>query len=269
VKGIRSIVYHIADNSLGYYEAGRPCLFYDESFTSLHIRVLFETKDHALRFDSCIRQEGYKLSPLNSLEIKCEVAPVFNLVIGARVYSSDYVPTDFDSPQETLSAANETISVVTQSYPEFIYQRIESDRIFGSHLSAESCHLISKAHCSKYPATYEKYDGDMNNRLAMSRGMHGYFYGLSTDVPLFNLSIYCISQQPDLDDRYRVDMIVTVIDQESAALVFNRLKEGSVATDNPLSMLTYVHVLDPIIFRRCLEWKEKEISKRWKEYLGT
>ena len=100
----------------------------------------------------------------------------------------------------------------------------------------------------------------------MSRDLHGFFDELNTTVPLFKLSIIDISQNQVMDSRYRVDIAVTMLNQESAELVTRRLIEGSVATSDPLVWRTFVYVLNPNVFKKCLVWKENEIQKRWNEF---
>jgi hypothetical protein len=87
--------------------------------------------------------------------------------------------------------------------------------MFGIYGKAESCHLISKAHCQKYES-YLRFDNDPNNRLALSRDLHGFFDELNTRVPLFKLSIIDISPNQVLDSRYRVNIALTILNQESA-----------------------------------------------------
>ncbi|KAL5038673.1 hypothetical protein RTP6_7791 [Batrachochytrium dendrobatidis] len=259
-------MYRNADNHLGYYESGQPAFFYEENKPTLKINVLFETKENALRFDSHLRNESITInSPMNSLTINSSVSTTSTAQLGERIYYKDYIPTDSESPQDTQSVITIQFSTFEKTSDEFKYQRIEKLSIFGSMGKAESCHLISDSHCRNYPS-YEKYDKDPNNRLAMSMDLHGWFINLSTEIPLFYLKIVSISDSVIVEDRYKVVLAVVALNQESADMIFYRLIEGSTQTDNPLIMNTSVHVTNPTIFRKCLEWKEKETTKKWDDY---
>ncbi|EGF82601.1 hypothetical protein BATDEDRAFT_86546 [Batrachochytrium dendrobatidis JAM81] len=266
VKGVCSRMYRNADNYLGYYESGQPAFFYEENKPTLKINVLFETKENALRFDSHLRNESITInSPMNSLTINSSVSTTSTAQLGERIYYKDYIPTDSELPQDTQSVITIQFSTFEKTSDEFKYQRIEKLSIFGSMGKAESCHLISDSHCRNYPS-YEKYDKDPNNRLAMSMDLHGWFINLSTEIPLFYLKIVSISDSVIVEDRYKVVLAVVALNQESADMIFYRLIEGSTKTDNPLIMNTSVHVTNPTIFRKCLEWKEKETMKKWDDY---
>ena len=127
---------------------------------------------------------------------------------------------------------------------------------------------MSASHCKKYFQSYGQYDKDPNNRLAMSRDLHGWFDQLNTDTPLFYLKIVSVSDTPVLEGRYKVVLAVKALNQESANMIFWRLIEGSTSTEDPLIMHTSVHVTKPNVFKVCLEWKENQILKAWKEYLS-
>jgi hypothetical protein len=173
----------------------------------------------------------------------------------------DYIPTDSESPQDTQSAITIQFSTFEETSDLFKFQRIERLSIFGSMGKAESCHLMSGSHCRRYPS-YSQYDNDPNNRLAMSRDLHGWFDHLNTEIPLFYLKVVSISESVIVVGRYRVEIAVVALNQESADMIFCRLIEGSTRTNNPLVMNISVHVTNPTIFQKCLEWKEKENKKK-------
>jgi hypothetical protein len=100
----------------------------------------------------------------------------------------------------------------------------------------------------------------------MSRDLHGWFDHLNTEIPLFYLKVVSISESVIVAGRYRVEIAVVAFNQESADMIFCRLIEGSTRTNNPLVMNTSVHVTNPTIFQKCLEWKEKENQKKWADY---
>jgi len=52
----------------------------------------------------------------------------------------------------------------------------------------------------------KRYYKDENNRLALSRDMHGWFDALSTQVPRFNVRFIAVSETPILECRYEVKL---------------------------------------------------------------
>ena len=268
VKGVRSRMYRHADNQLGYYEQDQPAFYYDESGENLKINVLFKTEERALKFESLMINESITFqSPMNSLEISAQVTSgTFQL--GGRIFTVHYIPADFESPQNTPSVITLKFSTVEETSDIFKYQRIEKLSVFGGIGKAESCHLMSASHCKMFPQSYDQYDIDPNNRLAMSRDLHGWFDQLNSYTPLFYLKIVSITDAPVLEGRFKVMLAVVALNQESANMIFCRLIEGSSATDNPLIMHTFVHVTKPNVFKKCLEWKERQILKEWEDYFS-
>jgi hypothetical protein len=267
IKGVRSRMYRNADTHLGYYEVGQNAFSYDENGSTLIINVLFKTEENALRFESHLRGESITLnSPMNSLDIIANVVKSSNSELGSRIYYKDYTPTDSESPQETESVITHHFSTIEETSDEFKYQRIEKFAIFGSFGKADSCHIMSSLHCKTFPTSYEKYDRDPNNRLAMSRDLHGWFDNLNSELPLFYLKIVSKSEKIVVDDRYKIILSVVAYNQEAADMIFSRLIEGSTQTSNPLIMNTYVHITKPTVFQTCLEWKERECKKFWERY---
>jgi hypothetical protein len=268
VKGVRSRMYRNASSQLGYYEQDQPAFYYDESGKALNFNVLFKTEENALRFQNLVIDESITFqSPMNSLRISAEVTDgTFQLA--SRILTTHYSPTESESPQETPSGTSVPLSTVEETSDLFKYQRIEKLLVFGSLGKADSCHLMSSAHCRKYLQSYGQLDNDQNNRLAMSKELHGWFDKMSSAIPLFYLKVVSISEAPVLDGRYKVILAVVVVDQESANMIFWRLIEGSTTTDDPLVMHTFVHVMKPDVFQRCLLWKEKEILKDWQIYFS-
>jgi len=271
VKGVRYHMYQTADNLNGYYEAGKPALYYDEDGTTLNINVLFESKENALKFDSHLQNEGGTYnSPINSLEITAGITSTTTAQLGPRIYLKHYIPSDSESPPETQSILTIQFSTFEETSDEFKYQRIEKiSGVFGSRGKAESCHLMSGSHCRKFHQSYGKYDNDQNNRLAMSRDLHGWFDHLNTDIPLFYLKVISISDNPIVEGRYKIGLAVVVLDKESAEMIFWRLIEGSTQTNDRLIMHTSVYVTNPKVFQKCLDWKEKEIKKKWEVGLNS
>jgi hypothetical protein len=267
-KGVRCRMYRNADSFIGYYEEGKPALYYEAGESTLQINVLFKSEDNAMRFQSQVLLESSTFhSPMNSLEITADVTSSYQFQLRGRIFFKDYIPTDSESPQDTQSQITEQFSLFDATSDEFKYQRIEKFSIFGTFGKAESCHLISSSHCRNYFQTYGSYDKDSNNRLAMSRDLHGWFDYLTTEIPLFYLKIVSISDTAIVEGRFKVVIAVVAWNQEAANMIFWRLIEGSTKTNDPLVMHTFVYVTNPAVFQRCLEWKEKENTKLWNEYV--
>jgi hypothetical protein len=203
---------------------------------------------------------------MNPLLFIASVTKTSTAQLGARIYYKDYIPTDSESQQETHSVITLQFSTIEETSDEFRFQRIEKLSVFGSLGKAESCHLMSGSHCRKFPQSYAQYDRDANNRLAMSRDLHGWFDHLNTDIPLFYLKVVSVSDAVIVEGRYKVVLAVVALNQESADMIFWRLLEGSIQTNDLLVMNTAVHVTNPTICKKCLEWKEKGNIKKWKDY---
>lgn len=271
VKGVRSRLYRNADNYLGYYEEGQPALFYDGD--TLYIHILFKTEDNALHFESQLRQEAVTFnSSMKSLEISSAVSFSDYLQLGGRIYYTDYIPTESESPQDTDSLISTQFSTFDSTTDEFKFQRIEKLSIFGSKGKAESAHVMDGAHCRKF-SSLNKYDKDRSNRLALSRDLHGWFDHLNTSVPLFYVKVISYSDSQVLEDRHELKLAIHALDNEAADMIFPRLKEGScrlnegsVQTNDPLVMYTNIYVVNPVVFQKCAEWKEKVIRKSWDVY---
>ena len=205
-------------------------------------------------------------SALKGVPINCQVTPHMNHQPSElrRIYFRDYNPTDTESPQDSMSSITHT-TLFDRATDEFKYQRIEADWVFGPFVKAESSHLMSHEHCRTHES-YLKFDKDPSNRLALSREMHGFYDALSSELPILNIRPVFVSDKPEIEGRYKVELLVEVINAEYAQTVRNRLKDGSTVTDNPLIFKTYVYVLNPSIFKQCINWKAKQIDKAWSDY---
>jgi len=262
-RGVRSRIYRIADAELGYYDPTN--VFADDKVQAfwyanndLQIHVLFEEKMHALYFQSRLNAEFITI-PITSFvsQVRCPKDQ-------QRIFSRDYVADDSESPQETMSSIPTEFSVIDTDNPVFKYQRIEADGFFGPYGKAESAHLISKSHCLRFKS-YNKYDDDDNNRLALSREMHGAYDKLNFDFPVVNMEVVSVSHGPVMDNRFKVELNVSVYSQDYAFLL-QRLKDESTRTSDPLVMKTFVHVENPTIFCKCMAWKYKEVEKLRQSY---
>ncbi|KAE9138285.1 hypothetical protein PF005_g1479 [Phytophthora fragariae] len=243
-KGIRFRVYRLVASYLGYYDPARRvgdkdnALWYEGE--TLLIHSLFETRENALMFDNALHDECITaLSPLNGHNVSTKLpwtSTPGELSELRRIYSRDYVPHDTESPQASMGSLSTTISLVDVMTDEFKYQRIESEEWFGSVGKAQSCQV------------HEWYDA----RVLV--------------LPVMNISVESVSEDFVIGNRYKVNLIVRALDAGFARLIALRLKEGFVASDDGLEMRTFVYVLNKEVFCKCMEWKCKEVEKKWKEH---
>nr|AAY43407.1 CRN-like CRN13 [Phytophthora infestans] len=276
-KGVRCRLYRLAGTYLGYYDPTRrtgdknTALWYEDN--TLCINVLFKTEENALRFDNSLQEEPVTLgSPLNGQEVTTSVAHVGGLPTKLkRIYFVHYDPQDPESPQDTISSISlsTSVTVLDTLTDEFQFQRIEHEMYFLPYGKAESCHLVSKKKCTDrdFKREFAKYDRDANNRLALSREMHGFYDGLSMEVPIVNMFPGCVDATRSVNNRYKVEVFVKVLDAQCKDRVFSRLKEGAEQTDDPLMMKTFVYVENPDTFCFCLKWKYDENNECWSSFL--
>jgi hypothetical protein len=152
-----------------------------------------------------------------NIAIASKVSAIPSMAIDLqRIYRTDYIAEESDSPQETVSSFSANVSFVDPLTPVFKYQRIESDGVFGSHGKAESAHLMSSSHCRRYKS-YEKYDDDENNRLALSREMHGAYDALGFNFPVVNMEVVSVSEGPVLDNRFKVSSLSFLLLNKSSS----------------------------------------------------
>lgn len=216
------------------------------------------TEEHALYFQSHLVDDF-------SIPIKSFVSKAPCPTDLQRIFRDHYVADETVSPQ--LSMFSSEISVFDPSNPVFKYQRIEASGLFGSHGKAESAHLISASHCRNV-TSYDEYDKDDNNRLALSREMHGAYDGINCDFPLVNIEVVSASDHPELDHRFKVELQVSVYSHEYVFLL-GRLKDGSTKTEDPLVMKTFVYVQDKNIFCTCIQWKYNKNRQLREEFFTT
>ncbi|EGZ27443.1 hypothetical protein PHYSODRAFT_321246 [Phytophthora sojae] len=143
---------------------------------------------------------------------------------------------------KTVSSISLTTSVsnLDSSTDEFRFQRIEHEKFFLPYGKAESCHLVSRKQSRDHKREFAKYDRDSNNRLALSRDMHGWFDGMSIEVPIVNMLPGSVEENQSIGNRRKVEVFVKVLDAQCTDRVFSRLKAGSTTTNDPL-MMTFVH----------------------------
>ncbi|GMF61891.1 unnamed protein product [Phytophthora fragariaefolia] len=254
-NGIRCKRYWMATLRIGYYDPVRR---------TGEKNVAFGTKAR-----SCASVTGPQTlgSPLYDQAVETRVAQI-NAVSTElqRVFYDDYVPEESDSSQNIMSSVSLTTSVSNfdTSTDEFEYQRIERKMYFVPYSKAESCHLVSRKQCRDHKREYAKYDRDPNNRLALSRDMHGWYDGMSSDFPIVNMLPGSVDKNPSIGNRRKV--FVKVVDAQCTDCVFSRLKKGSTKTDDPLVMKAFVHVEDPETFCFCMRWKYDDNDTRQRSF---
>ncbi|ETN16715.1 hypothetical protein, variant 1 [Phytophthora nicotianae INRA-310] len=273
-KGIRCRLYWMATLRIGYYDPVRRTPDKNVAFwyegKKLCFHVLFKTEDAALLFETDLRTGPQTLgSPLYDQVVETRVAQI-NAVSAElqRVFYADYVPEESESQQNTISSVSLTTSVsnLDTSTDEFEYQRIERKNHFVPYGKAESCHLVSRKQSRDHKREFAKYDRDPNNRLALSRDMHGWYDGMSIEFPIVNMLPGSVDKNSSIGNRRKVEVFVKVVDAQCTDRVFSRLKEGSTKTDDPLVMKTFVHVEDPETFCFCMRWKYDDNDKRQRSF---
>lgn len=166
-------------------------------------------EDNALQFENALRDEKLTIgSPLYGQVVMTTVDQHEGSPSSLRrVYYDDYEPQESESPQDTvasISLASSNVTIVDSSTEEFRYQRIEHERYFLPYGKAESCHLVSKKKCNDDKREYGKYNRDPNNRLALSREMHGFYDGLSYQFPIVSMTPGAVEKNQSINDRYKV-----------------------------------------------------------------
>ncbi|KAL3656702.1 hypothetical protein V7S43_018370 [Phytophthora oleae] len=210
-KGVRCKLYWMATLRIGYYDPthriGNKNVAFWYQDKKLCFRVLFETKEGALLFETDLVTGPLTLgSPLTDhvVDTRVERADAVSTSL-QRIFYVDYVPNDSESPQHTISSVSLTTSVsnLDASTDEFHFQRIEDEKLFLPYGKAESCHLVSRKQSRDHKREFAKYDRDRNNRLALSRDMHGWFDGMSMDVPIVNMRPGEVEENQSNGNRYK------------------------------------------------------------------
>jgi len=151
VKGVRSRLYQIASNNLGFYPPDNKSAFqYTENDDTLNMIVIFEQKEKALMFENELNNERVTLlAATNSLEIRTQVSiadsgQFSSLADLKRIFYTDYQPSESDSPQDTISHLTDQYTIYDPKSDLFTYQSIEDINLFGNHCKAQGCHLMSE-----------------------------------------------------------------------------------------------------------------------------
>lgn len=257
VKGIRKSLYNWAQNHIGYYHPKKkPFLYQDNNMT---VDIVFETKKSALKFQNDFESISTHVSN-SELETNSEIVLIDFFPLTERILLKDYKADETDSPPDSFLTRSEFTEYHTTD-DIVLYQSIENEiwLKFGS----EGAHLIPSHICRKRKLF--QLDKSENNRLALSRQLHGYVDGLSNgNRPVVKLN-YVPSKEEVVDGRYRVVIGVECFDEDVKALVVPMLKPGCRATSNPLIMNCDVFVRDKEEFIHSLKFKSQETEKIWQE----
>ena len=266
--GFRRGMYRTAQNYLGFYEKRNGIKIdpfsYPDGDGKLTINVLFEQKSDALHFRAAVYENVGTASPQGDLTISVSVDLASDAALDEMILVGHYVQ-DNDSPPDTPGRHSE-VTELYDSSPLFQYQRLERAALFGGRFKADRAHLIDKPICEK-GGKYSKYQDNENNFLALSKDVHCWFDGLvncKEKVPYFKLLIKHVSPEmdPANDHRHRVDLTVEAYDNESARMLFPRLKDGSLVVGD-LQAETFVYVKNPTEFCECISWKNVKIDALW------
>ncbi|KAG6952609.1 hypothetical protein JG688_00013198 [Phytophthora aleatoria] len=251
---------------IGYYDpelrtADKDVILWYEG-TTLNARVLFKTERIALLIGSDLHEEvATEMSPLEGLTIQTKVTEVPGEPTELHPVSQfDYAAQTIEFPDGAVS------SVVNQTTDEFKYQRIEDDGVFHHlELACNWC-LVTRGSFQQWPY-YRRFIWDRSCRLALSREMSGWYYGLSCHVPVMNIRVESISEHPVVEDRFEIKLVIRAIDVQCGKFILGRLKKGVEVSADGLEMRTSVYVQDPISFCACMDWRYVQIEENWKAVL--
>lgn len=199
---------------------------------------------------------------------------VDGVVLGSNVKCSDYVPDETTSPQGALNSRSVASSeeYLRSDATEIVDPKSELCRFQSveapSFSQKDSCHLVSHSVCRN-----DSRDTDPSNRLACTTGLHRALDGTGAAFPAWvrinfvgasTDPIDCWSGSGELVSRFRVDLEIDfrTTEQRKAHGFFWR--DGTVddyADGGPVK--TFVHVKDPDMFERCVNWKAAQTTRVW------
>jgi hypothetical protein len=271
MQGIRAAVYIRAEEHCARYYCSKADSF-QYQLDDLHIRVLFLPEDRwkAENFQSSLTL-WHVNNPLIGLEGKVLVEKQISSVTQdetERVFLSDYVANDWESPMSSLAdfragvSSCQTVSVCTEN--DLVqFQCLENPLCFAS-LGAYRLHIKDKA-------KFKILKDNPNNLLAGSwTPFHQFFDGLNTPENLPQVAIRYVQDKGqelvgDESKRFRVEIALEFRDSAAAELMAPRLKTGS-SKLNQLEWLTFVHVENAYEFKQCLDWKYQDTTNKWKAF---
>lgn len=260
VKGIRKSLYRWAQNQCGYYHPSNNAFSYDDN--DMIVNILFKAEQLALNFQTEFEFISTNVS-YSQLQTESAVTSTDYLPISKRILLKHYVPRATDSPDDSMFSQSE----FTEYHPTDDIVRYQSiERIEWLEFGSEGAHLVASHHCKKSVKLLH-LDRSENNRLALSRQLHGYVDGLSNGKrPVVKLN-YVPSNEEYVDGRYRVVIGVQFLDAKVKALVEPLLKPLSRRTSDPLVMDCDVYVRDKLEFIQSLQFKSDETEKIWKDLI--
>ena len=256
-KGVRKSLYRFSQNHCAFYHF--PVAAFEYEGDDLVVDVLFESRQDALNFQTEFEFLSTNIA-FYQLKTESEVIPAGNARIGNRIFLKDYESTDFDSPDDSIFSASE-FTTYQPTDDLTVYQSLE--KLDFLQFGCEGAHLVSHRVCQK--RKWISLDRSENNRLALSRQMHGYVDGLSNGRrPVVGLH-YVSSDETLTDGRYRVMVGVQCLDNNVKQLVEPLLKQGTESTANPLIFRCPVFVRDKEEFIESLKFKSNETQDLWIE----
>mmetsp|Transcript_27282 Transcript_27282/g.40279 ORF Transcript_27282/g.40279 Transcript_27282/m.40279 type:complete len:112 (+) Transcript_27282:64-399(+) len=66
--------------------------------------------------------------------------------------------------------------------------------------------------------------------------------------------------------RFRVDVEIKFFTEKAAKTLWGMLKDGTGRETDAMIRTSYVHVLDPIVFVDCLQWKYDHNKQKWLDH---
>ncbi|KAJ3308322.1 hypothetical protein HDV04_001377 [Boothiomyces sp. JEL0838] len=258
VKGIRKTLYRFAQTHSGYYHPFNKAFEYEDD--NLLVDIVFKTDQEARNFQTELEFINTNIS-YSDLEIESDIAQIDLIPISKRVFLRDYKSTDCDSPEDSMFSKSE----FTEYQPTddiVVYQSLE--KMSWLEDGSEGTHLLSHQVCKKRKLS--DLDKSENNRLALSRQLHGYVDGLSNGFrPTVRLN-YIPSSEEYVDGRYRVVVGVEFLNERVKGLVVPLLKDSSrEQAGNALVYECDVFVRNKEEFIECLKFKSEETQKLWVE----
>ncbi|KAJ3115415.1 hypothetical protein HK098_006952, partial [Nowakowskiella sp. JEL0407] len=280
IKGIRSKVYYFAMMHLGIYNGNKAqSIFYPpppEDEFALMINIIFRSEENALKFQSELishllnfdRDGSPAIARLNGEKVEATITTIDS---SPRILATDYVPSDSDSVQESISQSIQTddLSFIDFQSELMKFQSVEDPARFAG-LGGESCHLISRSDCH---GALKKYNNSDNNRLCLTRQFHGFFDGIGNKWhPLVRVSVLRVEKFRNMDGRYPVQLKLEFLTEAVKRELSMRLKSGCTFLEktflgtNPVySYSVVVHVLEHTEFCYCVNWKYEHTTKLWQQ----
>jgi hypothetical protein len=267
-KGIRSLVYEIAIDNVGFYNGKKEdTIFYVEN--DLHVAILFDNRAGCVRFVNQLSSRLRHFQLLDNFNFSHEFKILSLQDYPPNIFVGDYNSDDFSSQAYSITNTRVThISNLTNISFETELQMIENpnhEDFVG--LACYKCHLKSKAE-------FKQDIDNPNNCLWMSWSTHQRFDGLNTvgkhRVP--QIAIKFISRTGFLEtfenvfDREKVEIAIECPDDDVFGVMRNRVKPGSVVDEKSNTIMTWVFVENAAEFEQFLIYKYEETKFCWNRF---